>query len=625
MSDLDVLETRPSKRTRLSADDPADSHHPPGSSSTSSSGSRKPQRHPEIWFDDGNIVLVARETAFRIYRGLLAGQSTVFSDMFVSSTSSPDETFDGCPVVHLSDSPHDLAHLLRVLLPQSRIHYHATRGNPVRTFDEVAAVIRLAHKYNIQQVQEQALASLQEWASFSYSSPSPKPQIALKPAHNIGVVNLARLTDTPSLLPLALYRCAYLGSNVFDGWTHEDGTVEHLPEAELRWCIDTRVVLTDERTSTLLDCWMREDSTVERLARANFLRQGVDGQVVLAHEWFFLVSRMFDDTLSMGYRKVKRCSAHLRNLEHHPEFWFDDGNIVLIAQHTGFRIFRGLLAAQSTVFADMFASASSQADETLDGCPVVHLSESHLDLAHLLRILLPTSPLCYPTTNSEVIRSFNEVAAVVRLAHKYHIQSVQDQAIRALQEYPFSSDLNVHFGTPKQRISMQGAQYIGAVNLARLTDTPLMLPAALYRCCLLGGNLLDGWTHEDGTVEYLCTADIKRCFDARIALGQEQFLLLSRLFAAVAPGKCVAQGHCAVQVTSIARHVVSQEDTVKKPALYDWSTPIQITGGLCEGCKQVLLERNRVERQRIWDTLPRVFGITVEGWAKADGRGAVAA
>ena len=56
-------------------------------------------------------------------------------------------------------------------------------------------------------------------------------------------------------------------------------------------------------------------------------------------------------------------STHsLANLEHHPEFWFEDGNIILIAQHTGFRIFRGLLAVQSTVFADMFVAASSQAD-----------------------------------------------------------------------------------------------------------------------------------------------------------------------------------------------------------------------------------------------------------------------
>ena len=85
--------------------------------------------------------------------------------------------------------------------------------------------------------------------------------------------------------------------------------------------------------------------------------------------------------------------AGTTHLDRHLELWFDDGNIILIAQQTGFRIFRGLLAAQSTVFADMFAAASSQPDETLDGCPVAQLTDSHLDLAHLLRILLPASPL----------------------------------------------------------------------------------------------------------------------------------------------------------------------------------------------------------------------------------------
>ena len=73
------------------------------------------------------------------------------------------------------------------------------------------------------------------------------------------------------------------------------------------------------------------------------------------------------------------------------DVWFDDGNIVLFAQHTGFRIYRGLLAAQSTVFADMFVSTSSTADETLEGCPVVYLTDSGVDLAHLLRILSITN------------------------------------------------------------------------------------------------------------------------------------------------------------------------------------------------------------------------------------------
>ena len=88
--------------------------------SQAASGSSELTKHEEFWFEDGSIVLVANRTAFRIYRGLLATQSTVFEDMFATVTSPMmDETFEGCPVVRLSDSPYDLTHLLRILLPRT--------------------------------------------------------------------------------------------------------------------------------------------------------------------------------------------------------------------------------------------------------------------------------------------------------------------------------------------------------------------------------------------------------------------------------------------------------------------------------------------------------------------------
>ena len=95
----------------------------PGSNPTitlSQAGSSELTKHEEFWFEDGSIVLVTNRTAFRIYRGLLATQSTVFEDMFATVTSPMmDETFEGCPVVRLSDSPYDLTHLLRILLPRT--------------------------------------------------------------------------------------------------------------------------------------------------------------------------------------------------------------------------------------------------------------------------------------------------------------------------------------------------------------------------------------------------------------------------------------------------------------------------------------------------------------------------
>ncbi len=110
-------ENRPQKRPRT-----AEKDHPKSSTSDTPRGdSDNFRRHEEFWLDDGSIVLVARRTtAFRIYRVLLAAQSTIFADMFASSSPSTDEMIEGCPVVHLSDAPSDVAHFLRVPLPKSQ-------------------------------------------------------------------------------------------------------------------------------------------------------------------------------------------------------------------------------------------------------------------------------------------------------------------------------------------------------------------------------------------------------------------------------------------------------------------------------------------------------------------------
>ena len=80
------------------------------------------KRHDEFWIDDGNLILVAKQnTAFRIYRGLLAAQSTVFADMLAAASSDPAaRLIDGCPVLEVSDTPVELAHFLRVILPKSQ-------------------------------------------------------------------------------------------------------------------------------------------------------------------------------------------------------------------------------------------------------------------------------------------------------------------------------------------------------------------------------------------------------------------------------------------------------------------------------------------------------------------------
>lgn len=73
------------------------------------------KRDETIWFLDGNIILQAGGVAFRVYQGLLALNSEIFSDMFSVPQPELVETLEGCSVIHLADHPDDLRHLLRVL------------------------------------------------------------------------------------------------------------------------------------------------------------------------------------------------------------------------------------------------------------------------------------------------------------------------------------------------------------------------------------------------------------------------------------------------------------------------------------------------------------------------------
>ena len=74
---------------------------------------------PVVWYDDGNIVLIAGSTAFKLYKGILASVSPVFKDMFAlakpGGNSQTPSTIDGCPAVRVTDSPGDLRRFFHIV------------------------------------------------------------------------------------------------------------------------------------------------------------------------------------------------------------------------------------------------------------------------------------------------------------------------------------------------------------------------------------------------------------------------------------------------------------------------------------------------------------------------------
>ena len=71
------------------------------------------------------------------------------------------------------------------------------------------------------------------------------------------------------------------------------------------------------------------------------------------------------------------------------EFWFPDGNVILLARGVEFRVYSGLLASHSPVFKDMF-SLPQPADLPSAPCPVVQMTDSPEDLRHILRVFMPS-------------------------------------------------------------------------------------------------------------------------------------------------------------------------------------------------------------------------------------------
>ncbi|KAM5539653.1 hypothetical protein V8D89_006762 [Ganoderma adspersum] len=306
------------------------------------------------------------------------------------------------------------------------------------------------------------------------------------------------------------------------------------------------------------------------------------------------------------------------SLKRSDEFWIEDGNIVLVAGETAFRVYRGLLALQSTVFTDLFASSSPSAEERFDDCPVIRLTDSPQDLAHLLRALLPTS--LYTEARETPPMSLHKISAIIRLTHKYHIENLLSQALSALKD-SFPSSFNkfedVHWDFPIE-ISASGS--IAVVNLARLTEAYPVLPPALYVCCMLGPALIDGFEREDGTIEYLPATDLKRCIGAREVLAKEAFSLVSVIFNPTPSDDCRTPNYCLEALRRTLARVLELDAVAHAAVLDPWIPFIRENGlhedasGYCVPCQRELLERDIRERRRIWNRLPQIFDVEVPTW-----------
>lgn len=65
-----------------------------------------PMHNTKLWFSDGNIILRAGGTLFKVYRGILCRESRLFQDILSlpQPTSDLEESYEGCAIIDTHDS-----------------------------------------------------------------------------------------------------------------------------------------------------------------------------------------------------------------------------------------------------------------------------------------------------------------------------------------------------------------------------------------------------------------------------------------------------------------------------------------------------------------------------------------
>ncbi len=125
----------------------------------------------------------------------------------------------------------------------------------------MSAVIRLSHKYQIQALQTQSIECLEAAyvcglrfgrPCFDFTIPTINPgEDARAGAWMVEVIELARLTDTFSLLPRALVGISPL--ELAKGWVREDGAVVRLSLEDMARCLEGQGRLCQEITDRSSD------------------------------------------------------------------------------------------------------------------------------------------------------------------------------------------------------------------------------------------------------------------------------------------------------------------------------------------------------------------------------------
>lgn len=300
--------------------------------------------------------------------------------------------------------------------------------------------------------------------------------------------------------------------------------------------------------------------------------------------------------------------------------WFEDGSIVLEAERVRFKVYKGILAANSAIFRDMFALAHAQEGELVDGCPVLCLGDKSQDLAHVLEALHDSRRWIGDTSEDMKAMPIPVLAAFLRLGRKYEIDHVRQQAVKRLAT-AFPSDLDgcLSAYSKPEGLIIKLTDYcdlLYLVNIIRENELLVHLPMALLGCVSRDHQreysiFLPSLDTQQPILPY---KDIELCHKASIKLVQLQHTEIFSWTKPWGPAPTCGIPECEVWRQEIHRDLPGPDWFM----CVDWKDN---EGRFCEECRPHARGKYREAQEKIYGMLPSLFDLPPweelrEKWSK---------
>ncbi|KAK7055120.1 BTB domain-containing protein [Favolaschia claudopus] len=318
---------------------------------------------------------------------------------------------------------------------------------------------------------------------------------------------------------------------------------------------------------------------------------------------------------SEGRSAKRQRAGEPQNTIMRSNIWRDDGNIVLMAENVQFRVHRSQLIVNASGFSRL--DELQLPNQHVEGCPLVKLPYSAIDVQHFL------SALYDPLSFSEPKLSLSFLRAIVRVGRKFDARKLVAAAFQRLAyENPQTLEEYENLPGPVNRGNYKAAKYLhyrgvtmDVVTLARENELYTLLPCAYFRIVLYCDidMILNGIENPETGRSRLSFEDQQLCLTAKQRIIEAQWRLnevWTWLSTDVCAEDCTTASDnlCGLAKRDLFRNNVALGHTLIPFRLADKQKH------LCDACNRRHVQVMAEARKKLWEELPRFFKLAP--WAE---------